>query len=69
MPTSDTDFSCAAELDGIIVAMGILDVQDGMGQPRMPQRAEGVVGYIVKPDFAVLGREWRAVHSREAHRS
>ena len=49
VPTSDTDFSCLAELDGAIVAMGFLDVVDGMGQPGMPPRTEGAIGYIVEP--------------------
>nr|WP_272917779.1 GNAT family protein [Nocardioides flavescens] len=49
VPGSDTDFSCVAELDGALVAMGFLDVVDGMGQPGMPPRTEGVLGYIVDP--------------------
>ena len=49
VPDSGTDFSCVAELDGQVVAMGFLDVVDGMGQPGMPKRTEGVIGYIVDP--------------------
>lgn len=49
VPTSDTDFSCVAEVDGSVVAMGFLEVVDGMGQPGMPQRTEGLIGYIVEP--------------------
>lgn len=47
---SDTDFSCVADLDGRVVAMGFLEVVDGMGQPGMPRRTEGAIGYIVEPD-------------------
>lgn len=55
VPMSDTDFSCAAELDGSVVAMGFLEVADGVGQPGMPRRTEGVIGYIVDPAFAGRG--------------
>ncbi|HEX2772338.1 MAG TPA: GNAT family protein [Micromonosporaceae bacterium] len=55
VPTSDTDFSCVAEVDGTVVAMGFLDIVDGMGQPGMPKRTEAVIGYIVDPDFAGKG--------------
>lgn len=55
VPTSDTDFSCVAEVDGTVVAMGFLDVVDGMGQPGMPRRTEGVIGYIVEPGSAGKG--------------
>lgn len=55
VPTSDTDFSCVAELDGNVVAMGFLEIKDGVGQPGMPERTEGVIGYIVAPDFAGQG--------------
>jgi RimJ/RimL family protein N-acetyltransferase len=55
VPTSDTDFSCVAELNGTVVAMGFLDIVDGMGQPGMPKRTEAVIGYIVDPDFAGKG--------------
>lgn len=51
VPDSETDFSCVAELDGQVVAMGFLDVVDGMGQPGMPKRTQGVLGYIVGPAF------------------
>ena len=55
VPLSDTDYSCVAELAGSVVAMGFLDVIDGAGQPGMPRRTEGVIGYLVDPGFA--GRE------------
>lgn len=49
VPTSHTDFSCIAEAEGEVVAMGFLDVVDGYGQPGMPTGSEGVIGYIVDP--------------------
>ena len=55
VPTSQTDFSCVAEVDGNVAAMGFLDIVDGMGQPGMPTRTEGVIGYIVDPGFAGKG--------------
>jgi RimJ/RimL family protein N-acetyltransferase len=55
VPTSETDFSCVVELDGRPVAMGFLDVVDGMGQPGMPRRTEGIIGYIVAPRSAGKG--------------
>ena len=54
VPGSETDFSCVAEFDGQVVAMGFLDVVDGMGQPGMPKLTEGAIGYIV--DHAFGGR-------------
>lgn len=53
--TDETDFSCVAELDGAVVAIGFLEVVDGMGQPGMPTGTEAVIGYIVDPDFAGRG--------------
>ena len=55
IPTSDTDFSCVAEVDGAVAAMGFLEVVDGMGQPGMPEGTEGLIGYIVDPRFAGKG--------------
>lgn len=55
VPTSETDFSCVAEVDGSVAAMGFLDIVDGMGQPGMPTGTEGVIGYIVAPGFAGKG--------------
>ncbi len=54
-PGSETDFSCVAEFDGQVVAMGFLDVVDGMGQPGMPKLTEGAIGYIVDPAFGGRG--------------
>lgn len=53
MPTSDTDFSCVGVVEGVVAAMGFLEVVDGMGQ-RMPTGTVGVIGYTVDP--AVAGR-------------
>lgn len=61
VPTSDTDFSCVAELDGQVVAMGFLEVVDGMGQPGMPARTEAVIGYVVEPRWAGRGVASRLV--------
>jgi hypothetical protein len=55
VPTSDTDFSCVAEMDGRVVAMGFLDVTDDVGQPGMPTRTEALIGYIVEPGSAGKG--------------
>lgn len=55
IPTSDRDFSCVAEVDGNVAAMGFLEIVDGMGQPGMPRGTEGLIGYIVHPDFAGRG--------------
>jgi RimJ/RimL family protein N-acetyltransferase len=55
VPESETDFSCVAELHGQVVAMGFLDVVDGMGQGGMPTRTQGVIGYIVDPAFSGRG--------------
>lgn len=53
--SSETDYSCVAELDGTVVAMGFLELVDGMGQPGMPTLTEGLIGYIVDPGFAGKG--------------
>jgi RimJ/RimL family protein N-acetyltransferase len=55
VPTSDTDFSCVAEVDGQVVAMGFLEVTDGMGQPGMPKGTQGLIGYIVEPGSTGAG--------------
>jgi RimJ/RimL family protein N-acetyltransferase len=55
IPTSDTDFSCVAEVGGRVAAMGFLEITDGMGQPGMPAGTEGLIGYIVDPAFAGRG--------------
>jgi len=55
MPGSETDFGCVAELAGEVVAMGFLDVVDGVGQPGRPRRTDAVIGYLVDPAFAGRG--------------
>ena len=55
VPSSSTDFSCVAELDGTAVAMGFLDIKQGMGQPGTPASSEARIGYIVDPAFAGRG--------------
>lgn len=52
------DHSVVAELDGVVVGTGSLDVVDGMGQdlPGSPAPAsEGLLGYIIDPDHAGHG--------------
>jgi RimJ/RimL family protein N-acetyltransferase/diadenosine tetraphosphate (Ap4A) HIT family hydrolase len=55
VPTSDNDFSCVAELDGTVVAIGFLEVVDGMGQPGLPKHTEGLLGYVVEPGSSGKG--------------
>ncbi len=55
VPTSASDFSCVAELDGQVVAMGFLELEDGMGQPGKPTLTEAGIGYIVDPASAGQG--------------
>ncbi len=55
VPTSETDHSCVAELGGLVVAMGFLETEDGMGQPGMPRGTQASIGYIVDPRFAGRG--------------
>jgi RimJ/RimL family protein N-acetyltransferase len=44
-----------AQFDDEIVGIGFLDLVDGMGQRGMPQRTQGVMGYMLEPDFAGRG--------------
>lgn len=55
VPSSNSDFSCVAEVDGQVVAIGFLEVVAGMGQPGMPEGSEGMIGYIVDPRYAGRG--------------
>lgn len=52
--SSDTDYSCVVELEDRVVALGFLDLVDGVGQPGVPTRTDALIGYIVDP--AVSGR-------------
>ncbi|MBK9477208.1 MAG: GNAT family N-acetyltransferase [Tetrasphaera sp.] len=49
IPESDTDYSCVAELASEVVAMGFLELIDGLGQPGLPERTQARIGYIVAP--------------------
>ena len=49
IPESNTDFSCVAERDGQVVAMGFLEKEDASGQPGKPLGTQGLIGYIVDP--------------------
>ncbi len=62
VPESETDFSCVAEAEEGVVAMGFLDIVDGTGQPGMPQCTEGHIGYIVEPRFAGRGYATSIAH-------
>ena len=55
VPTSETDFSCVAELEGELAARGFREIDDGLGQPGIPTGTEGLIGYIVDPRFAGRG--------------
>jgi RimJ/RimL family protein N-acetyltransferase len=41
--------------DGEVVAMGFLDIVDGVGQPGHPTGTDGLIGYIVDPRFGGEG--------------
>ena len=55
VPDSETEFSCVAEADGELVAIGFLDIEDGMGQPGMPTGTEAGIGYLVRPEASGRG--------------
>ena len=55
VPESLTEFSCVAERENEVVAMGFLDVVDGPGQPGSPEGTDGLIGYIVDPRFGGRG--------------
>ena len=63
-PASSTEYSCVVERerDGVIVAMGFLDIVDGIGQPGHPTGTDAVIGYIVRP-----GAEGQGVGTTTAH--
>lgn len=48
-PDSETDFTCVGERGGEVVALGLLHVVDGEGQPGVPAGTEGTIGYLVAP--------------------
>jgi RimJ/RimL family protein N-acetyltransferase len=51
------DHSAVAELDGIVIGTGSLEVFDGMGQDNaeQTQRSEGLLGYILDPVYSGQG--------------
>ncbi len=49
LPQSTTDFSCVAEVDGQVAALGFLELVDGSGQPGVPALDEALIGYLVDP--------------------
>ncbi|WP_129664008.1 GNAT family N-acetyltransferase [Phytoactinopolyspora endophytica] len=51
------DSSAVAELDGVIVGTGALEVQDGLGQTHGDEwrATEGLLGYLIDPRFAGNG--------------
>jgi RimJ/RimL family protein N-acetyltransferase len=51
------DHSVVAELDGVVIGTGSLDVRDGMGQVQGDawRRAEGLLGYLIDPAHAGNG--------------
>lgn len=59
VPTSDTDFSCVAELNGTVVAMGFLDIVEGMGQPGMPSAPKRLSD--TSSTRTLLARVWRPI--------
>ncbi|WP_019143717.1 GNAT family N-acetyltransferase [Aeromicrobium massiliense] len=55
VPTNESEYSCLVELEGSIVAMGFLDVEDGSGQPGAPTGTDASIGYLVDPAHAGRG--------------
>jgi RimJ/RimL family protein N-acetyltransferase/catechol 2,3-dioxygenase-like lactoylglutathione lyase family enzyme len=55
MPDDESDFSCAAEVNGEVVAIGFLELVDGLGQPGMPTGTQARIGYVVRPSAAGRG--------------
>jgi len=55
------DHSIAAVLDGVVIGTVSLAVVDGMGQPGMPPRTEGELGYTFDPAYGGRGYATEAV--------
>lgn len=51
VPTSETDYSCVAEVSGELAGLGFLDIVDGLGQPGVPRGTDALIGYMVRPGF------------------
>ena len=49
------DHSVVVELDGTVIGIVFLEVEDGAGQPGKPERTEALLGYIVDPAYAGHG--------------
>lgn len=49
LANSTTDFSCVVARGDEVVAIGFLDIVDGIGQPGVPSGTDGVIGYMVHP--------------------
>jgi RimJ/RimL family protein N-acetyltransferase len=61
------DHSVAMTLNGVVIGTVSLDVLDGMGQPGMPTRTEGQLGYIVDPRYGGRGYATEAVTAMMAY--
>jgi RimJ/RimL family protein N-acetyltransferase len=55
------DHTVLAELDGTVIGIVFLEVEDGMGQPGKPERTEALLGYIMDPAYAGHGYASEAV--------
>jgi RimJ/RimL family protein N-acetyltransferase len=55
------DHSVAVELDGTVIGTVSLEVEDGMGQPGMPERTEAMIGYVFDPAYGGHGYASEAV--------
>lgn len=55
VPSSETDFSCIAEVDGELAGVGFLEIEDGMGQPGKPRGTDAGIGYIVRSGYEGRG--------------
>ena len=49
------DHSVLVELDGTVIGIVYLEVEDGGGQPGKPRRTEALLGYLVDPAYAGQG--------------
>jgi RimJ/RimL family protein N-acetyltransferase len=55
------DHSVAVELDGTVIGTVSLELEDGMGQPGMPERTAAMLGYIFDPAYGGRGYATEAV--------
>ena len=58
--------SVAVVLDGTLIGMVSLTVEDGLGQPGMPERTEAQLGYIFDPAYGGRGYATEAVRAMVA---